>query len=102
VGVRLGLGRRVDFVLVDTVKRRRVGPWRLRTVLKLVPLLSSASSFGHLKAIFRPGRRICCLDGYGYIAAVPSGAQSTSDIERGSAQWSLLLVHMDTDPSALR
>jgi hypothetical protein len=81
-------------VLVGEVKRRRVGPWRLRIVLRLARLPSSASSSGHPKAIFRPGKSICCVGEYGYIAAFPSSVRSTSDIERGSVPWSLLLVHM--------
>jgi hypothetical protein len=81
-------------VLVDTVKRRRVGPWRLQTVSLLALLPNSASSSGHPKEIFRPGKRICCLGECEYIAAFPSGVWSTSDIERGSGPRSLLLVHI--------
>ena len=89
-------------MLFDVVRRRRVGPWRLRIVLRLARLPSLASNFGHLTAIFRPGKRICCLGAYGYIAAFASGVRSTSDIERGSVPRSLLLVHMHTGPSLQR
>jgi hypothetical protein len=76
-------------VLVEMVKWRRVDRWRLRTVLWLALLPNSASSSGHPKATFRSGKRICCLGEYGFIAAFPSGAWSTSGIERGSARISL-------------
>jgi hypothetical protein len=84
-------------VLIDTAKWRRVGPWRLQTVLRLALLPGSASSSGHPKAIFHLGKRICCLGECGYIAAFPSGVRSTADIERGSAPRSLWLVHMRID-----
>jgi hypothetical protein len=89
-------------VFISMAMRRRVGRWRLRTVLSSVPLLDSVSSCDHLRAIFRPKRRICCLGGYGYIAAFLSDVPSTSDIERGSAPQSLLLAHTHTDLSAQR
>jgi hypothetical protein len=89
-------------VFVDMVKRRRVGPWRLQTVLRLTLLPTSASSSGHPKAILRPGKMICCLGECGYIAAFPSGVWSTVDIERGSAPRSLLLAHMHIDLSLRR
>ena len=74
----------------------------MQTILRPVLLLSLGSSFDYLKAIFLLGRRICCLGGCWYIAAFLSDVLSTSDIERGSAPRSLLLVHMHTDLSALR
>lgn len=85
--------------MLDVVRRRRVGPWRLRIVLRLARLLSSASNSGHPKAIFRLGKRICCLDKYRYIIASPSSVRSTSDIERGSVLRSLLLAYIHTNPS---
>jgi hypothetical protein len=89
-------------VLVDVIRWRRVGPWRLRIVWRLARLPCLASNFGHLTAIFRPGKRICCLGEYGYIAAFASGLRSTSDIEKGSALRSLLLAHMHTGLSLKR
>ena len=86
----------------DIVKRCRVGQWRLQTVLTLVLILSLESSLGYLRAIFRPGRRICCLGVCWYIAAFLSDVSSISDIERESALPSLLLVHIHTDPFAQR
>jgi hypothetical protein len=87
-------------VLVDVVRRRRVGPWRLRIVLRLALPPNSASIADHRKAISRPGRGRGCPGEYGYIAAVLSVVWSTSDIGRGSAPRFLLLVHMHIDPWA--
>jgi hypothetical protein len=75
---------------------------RLKTVLWLALLPNSASSSGHPKAIFRPGRKICYLGEYGYIVVVPSGAPSIFNIEIGSAPRSLSLVQTHTGPCLLR
>jgi hypothetical protein len=86
-------------VLVGVVRCRQVGPWRLRIVLRLVQLPSSASIADYQRMISRPGRRRDCPGGFGYTAAVPFVVWSTSDIGRGSVPRSLLLVHMHTGPS---
>jgi hypothetical protein len=86
-------------VLVDVVRRRRVGPWRLRIVLRLALPPNLASIADHRKAISRPGRRRDFPGEYGYIAAVLFVVWST-DIGRGNVPRFLLLVHMRIDPSA--
>jgi hypothetical protein len=89
-------------VLVDVTRRHRVGPWRLRIVLRLALPPNSVSIRDHQRAISRPGRRRDFPGEYAYIAAVLSVVWSTSDIGRGSAPRFLLLVHMHIDPSARR
>jgi hypothetical protein len=89
-------------VLVDVARWRRVGPWRSRIVLRLAPLPSSAYIADCQRAISRPGKRIYYLGAYRYTAAFTSGVRSTSDIERGSALRSLLLVHIHTNLSLQR
>jgi hypothetical protein len=54
-------------VLVDAVKRRRVGLWRLKTVLWLALLPDSASSRGHPKVIFRLEKRYVALVSMGTL-----------------------------------
>jgi hypothetical protein len=83
-------------VLVDVVRWRRVGPWRLRIVLRLAPLPGSECMADYQRAISLPERRRDCPGEFGYIAVVLFVVWSTSDIERGSVPRSLLLVHMRT------
>ena len=85
-------------MLVDVVRRRPDGLWRLRIVLRLAQLPSSASIADYQRAISRPERRRDCLVDNGYIAAVLFVVWSTPGIGRGSVPRSLLLVHMRTDP----
>ena len=89
-------------MLVDVVKRRRVGPWRSRIVLRLAQLPSSASNADHQSAISRPERRRDCPGEFGYIVVVLFVVRSTSDIERGSVPRSVLLAHIYTGLSLRR
>lgn len=87
-------------MLVDVVRRRRVGPWQSQIVSRLVLPPSSASIVDHWKAISRPDRGRDCPGEYEYIVAVRSVEWSTSDIERENAPRFLLLVRMRTVLSA--
>jgi hypothetical protein len=69
-------------VLVDPIRRRRVGPWRSRIVLRLAWLPSSASIADYQRAISRPERSRDLLIEYGCIAAVQFVVWSTSGIGR--------------------
>jgi hypothetical protein len=89
-------------VLVDVVRRRRVGPWRSQIVSRLVLPPSSASIVDHRKAISHPRRGRDCPGEYEYIVAVRSVAWSTSDIGRENAPRFLLLVRMHTGLPARR
>jgi hypothetical protein len=86
-------------VLVDVVRRRRVGPWRSQIVLRLVLPPGSASIINHWKVISHPGRGRDCPGEYKYIVAVRSIKWSTSDIGRENAPQFLLLVRMHTSLS---
>jgi hypothetical protein len=88
-------------VLVDVVRWRPEGLWRMQIVLRLAQLPSSASIADYQRAISRPERRDCPGE-FGYIAAVLFVVRSTSDIGRGSVPRSLLLVHMHTGLSLRR
>jgi hypothetical protein len=81
------------------VRWRRVGSWRLRIVLRLVPLLGSESIADYQRAISLLERRRDCPGGIGYIVVVLFVAWSTSDIERGSVLRSLLLIYIHTSLS---
>jgi hypothetical protein len=87
-------------MFVYIVRWRRVGPWRLRTVLRPVLLRSLESNFDYLTVIYLPGKRICCLGGCSYIAAFLSDMPSTSGIERGTTPR-MHRVHM-WHPSSLK
>jgi hypothetical protein len=87
-------------VLVDVVRRRRVGPWRSQIISRLILPPGSASIVDHRKAISRPGRGRDCPGEYEYIVAVRSVKWSTSDIRRENAPRFLLLVRMHTGLSA--
>lgn len=77
-------------MLVDIARRRLVGPWRLRTVLRLELLLDWASKVGHLTAILLPKKKymsLRCVVHFWYC------------IERGSAAGSLLFLYKHISPS---
>lgn len=54
-------------VLVNVARRRRAGPRRLQTVLRIALLLDWASYFGHLTGILCPERMIVVLVGIGTL-----------------------------------
>jgi hypothetical protein len=89
-------------VLVDVIRRRRVGLWRSRIVLRLARPPSSASNADHQREISHPERKRDYSGETGYIVVVLFVVWSTSGIGRGSVPRSLLLVYMHTGRSLQR
>ena len=88
-------------MLVDMFKWPQVGPSQWRNVWRPILPLGLASASDHQKAVFRLGRKIYFLGESACIVIFPSGASSTSDIGKGSAPRSLLLVRNRINPSLL-